>query len=221
MAMKILKQNPYPGRGIIIGRSKNSAAFAYFLTGRSENSRNRFFQYKDGVLKTVPVDASKVADPSLIIYNAVRTYENKIIVSNGAHTDTIYDFLSAGKSFQEALNTQTYEPDASFTPRISGLIYENGYALSVIKKGFEGAVGANRNFFYYENPPAGYGRLISTYRGDGDPLPIFEGEPALIEIPSDIDEFAADLWESLSAENKISLFVKYGDEDKRIFNAYI
>jgi IMP cyclohydrolase len=209
--MQSLKQNPYPGRGIILGGAASGLVAAYFLTGRSENSRNRIFIYKDGVLKTVPIDESKVSNPELIIYNALKTYKNKTIITNGSQTDAIFDYLSRGKTFEEALAAQTYEPDApNFTPRISGIADENGYALSVIKKD---SAGVNRNFFYYQNIP-GAGRLIHTYQGDGNPLPSFEGEPRPVKIPPDINEFAETLWESLNAENKICLFVKYAGEGK-------
>ena len=209
--MQNLKQNRYPGRGIILGRSESGSVVAYFLTGRSENSRNRTFAYKDGVLKTVPIDETKVSNPDLIIYNALKSYKSKTIIANGSQTDVIHEFLSSGKTFEAALATQTYEPDApNFTPRISGVIDENGYALSIIKKDFS---GATRNFFYYENIP-NCGRLIHTYQGDGNPLPSFEGEPRPVTISPDINEFAETLWETLDAENKICLFVKYIAEDK-------
>ena len=225
----LIKGNPYVGRGIIIGKTpdgKKSCA-AYFIMGRSANSRNRIFEEKDGVLYTVPFDATKVVDPSLIIYAAVRKYENKYIVTNGNQTDTIYEFLKNGSTFTEALKTRCFEPDApNFTPRISGMItYDNddfSYEMSILKSSDSIGSACSRYCFSY---PAlnGVGHFIHTYVTDGDPIPTFMGEPERVAVDNDIDSFTDKLWSALDENNKISLIVTYTDlvtkkEEKRIIN---
>jgi phosphoribosylglycinamide formyltransferase-1 len=221
--------NPYPGRGIILGRSEdgNSAVIAYFIMGRSENSRNRIFIKNGDGIQTKAFDESKMTDPSLIIYWPVRVLGSKTIVTNGDQTDTVNDFLSAGKTFEDALRTRTYEPDApNYTPRISGLV-ERGehfaYHLSILKSAEGRPECAERCFYEYSDPFAGEGRLIHTYTGDGNPLPSFEGEPTRIEIKGGIDAFAGELWQNLSEENRVSLFVRFinlktGQTESRIIN---
>lgn len=214
---KLIAGNPYVGRGIIIGKSADgkNAAFAYFIMGRSLNSRNRVFTEKNGEVFTEPFDASKVQDPSLIIYAAVRSYNKSVIVTNGDQTDTIYDGLKAGKSFSDALKTREFEPDApNFTPRISGIINlaDNGfdYEMSILKAADEKGEKCNRYTFSYQ-PIDGLGHFIHTYVTDGNPLPTFVGEPERVKIPSCIDEFAGEIWNALDNENKISLYVRYID----------
>ena len=212
----ILKENEYAGRGIVIGTSpdKKNAVCAYFIMGRSENSRNRVFVKEGETLKTEPFDVSKVSDPSLIIYNAVRKTENSLIVTNGDQTDTIYDLMSKGKSFKESLETREFEPDApNFTPRISGILYfENGfnYEMSILKSIDENGSECCRYTYSYPSV-AGLGHFIHTYNCNGDPLPTFTGEPHRISIKNNIEEFANEIWESLNVENKISLYVRYTD----------
>lgn len=211
-----LKQNPYPGRGIIIGRSKDGkhAVTAYFIMGRSENSRNRIFVEEGEGIRTQAFDPSKLTDPSLIIYAPVRVLGNKTIVTNGDQTDTIYELMEKGETFERALTTRTFEPDApNYTPRISGLInIEEGhydYAMSILKSNNGDPECCNRYTFTYDNAKAGEGRFIHTYKCNEDPLPSFEGEPKLVAIPDDIDAFTNMLWSSLNEENKVSLFVRY------------
>ena len=212
----ILKNNEYAGRGIIIGTSPDgkSAVCAYFIMGRSENSRNRVFVRDGETLKTEPFDASKVSDPSLIIYNAVRKSENNLIVTNGDQTDTVYNLMGKGKGFYEALKTREFEPDApNFTPRISGILYlKNGfnYEMSILKSIDENGTDCCRYVFSYPSV-AGLGHFIHTYNCNGDPLPTFTGEPHRIDIKNDIEEFANEIWENLNGENKISLYVRYTD----------
>ncbi|MBR6916626.1 MAG: IMP cyclohydrolase [Clostridia bacterium] len=208
--------NPYVGRGIIAGESCDGkhAVCAYFIMGRSANSRNRVFAYRDGALFTEPFDASKVVDPSLIIYAAARKTSRGLIVTNGDQTDTIYEGLSSGKTFDEALNTRCFEPDApNFTPRISAyLSFEESftYKMSILKSiDAEGSDCARYTFSYPSR--AGLGHFIHTYVTDGDPIPTFQGEPERVAIPSDIDTFTNEIWESLDPDNKISLFVRYTD----------
>ena len=206
--------NPYVGRGIVIGKTADGtrALFAYFIMGRSENSRNRVFVKQGDTLVTRPYDESKVQDPSLIIYSAIRSLENQIIVTNGDQTDTIYDGLRAGKSFAETLTTRSFEPDdPNWTPRISGLLTfgasDFSYQMSILKSAdAEGSACARFTFAY----PAlcGVGHFIHTYQGDGTPLPTFCGEPERVQIPNSIDVFADELWSNLDAENKISLYVR-------------
>lgn len=212
----ILKDNEYAGRGIVIGTSpdRKNAVCAYFIMGRSENSRNRVFVKTGETLKTEPFDVSKVSDPSLIIYNAVRKTENSLIVTNGDQTDTVYNLMSEGKSFKESLETREFEPDApNFTPRISGILYfENGfnYEMSILKSIDENGSECCRYTYSYPSV-AGLGHFIHTYNRNGDPLPTFTGEPHRISIKNNIEEFAGEIWESLNVDNKISLYVRYTD----------
>jgi len=213
-----LKNNAYPGRGIIIGKSSDNkcAVTAYFIMGRSENSRNRIFVEDGAGIRTQAFDPSKLTDPSLIIYAPVRVLDNKTIVTNGDQTDTVYDLMKEGKTFEQSLRTREFEPDApNYTPRISGIMeIENGkyeYSMSILKSNNGNPDACNRYTFNYENPAAGEGHFIHTYMQDGNPLPSFEGEPKLISIPDDIDEFANMLWMSLNEDNKVSLFVRFID----------
>lgn len=212
----LLKDNEYAGRGIVIGTSpdRKNAVCAYFIMGRSENSRNRVFVKEGETLKTEPFDVSKVSDPSLIIYNAVRKTENRLIVTNGDQTDTVYNLMSEGKSFKESLETREFEPDApNFTPRISGILYfENGfnYEMNILKSIDENGSECCRYTYSYPSV-AGLGHFIHTYNCNGDPLPTFTGEPHRISIKNNIEEFANEIWESLNVENKISLYVRYTD----------
>lgn len=212
----ILKGNKYPGRGIIIGTSpdKRYAVCAYFIMGRSENSRNRVFVKHGETLMTEPFDHSKVLDPSLIIYNAVRKAKNSLIVTNGDQTDTVYDLTCKGLSFKEALETREFEPDTpNFTPRISGMLhFENGfcYEMSILKSIDESGTDCCR--YTYSYPSAkGLGHFIHTYDCDGDPLPTFTGEPHRVNIKASVDEFSDEIWESLDKDNRISLYVRYTD----------
>ena len=225
----LLKNNTYPGRGIVIGKSKDGkkAVFAYFIMGRSENSRNRIFVEDGEDLKTKAFDESKVKDPSLIIYSPVRQLDNKIIVTNGDQTDTVYDGLKNGIGFCKSLHTREFEPDApNFTPRISGLlIFEDGefsYKMNILKSIDEQGTGCARYTYDYPSV-SGLGHFIHTYVCDGNPIPTFQGEPERVEIPDDIDEFTDELWNNLNENNKISLYVKYvdiasGASDKRLIN---
>lgn len=212
-----LSSNTYPGRGIVLGKSQDGrhAAIAYFIMGRSENSRNRIFSENDrGGIKTEAFDPAKLVDPSLIIYNPVLVLGDATIVTNGDQTDTIREGLAAGKTFAQALHTRTFEPDApNYTPRISGLVKKNGdYTLSILKSADGDPASCRRYFFAYEAPRAGQGHFIHTYMGDGTPLPSFVGEPEQVEIPCGTPAELADLlWDSLNAENKVSLFVRYID----------
>ena len=207
--------NPYVGRGIVIGKTEDGkcAATAYFIMGRSENSRNRVFTKKDGAIYTEPFDASKVEDPSLIIYAALRSYKNQLIVTNGDQTDTIYKGLLEGKEFEKSLRTRAFEPDApNLTPRISGILSFAGgdftYKMSILKSlDAEGSDCARYTFDYPTK--AGLGHFIHTYVTDGNPIPTFQGEPERISIPNDIDALTADIWENLDENNKISLYVRY------------
>lgn len=213
----LLKDNSYPGRGIVIGKSENgkNAAFAYFIMGRSENSRNRVFSVKGEDVVTEPHDYAKVSDPSLIIYSAIRKIENKLIVTNGDQTDTIYDFIAKGEDMRAALRTREFEPDApNFTPRISGVMtFENGdftYEMSILKSADENGSACNRYFYEY-NSIEGLGHFIHTYVTDGNPIPTFQGEPERVKIPNCIDEFTNTIWNNLNENNKISLYVGYVD----------
>lgn len=203
--------NPYVGRGIVIGKSEDGkkAVFAYFIMGRSENSRNRVFvRQGDGEITIYPFDESKVKDPSLIIYSPVRRVGDKVIVTNGDQTDTIAAALEAGKCFRHALKSRTFEPDApNFTPRISGIFSRDGagYSLSILKSADEKGSACNRYTFDYE-PLAGLGHFIHTYETDGDPLPTFTGEPERVFIPDDIEAFANEIWDNLDEDNRISLY---------------
>lgn len=215
---KELQGNAYPGRGIIIGRSQDGtkAVAAYFIMGRSENSRNRIFvEDKEGI-RTQAFDPSKLVDPSLIIYAPVRVLGNKTIVTNGDQTDTIYEGMDRQLTFEQSLRSREFEPDGpNYTPRISGIMHiEDGkynYAMSILKSNNGNPDSCNRYTFAYENCPAGEGHFIHTYKCDGDPLPSFEGEPKLVSIPDDMDAFADALWTSLNEDNKVSLFVRYID----------
>ena len=213
-----LKSNAYPGRGIIFGKSPDGkkAVAAYFIMGRSENSRNRVFVEEGEGIRTQAYDPSKLTDPSLIIYAPVRVLGNKTIVTNGDQTDTIYEGMDKQLTFEQSLRQREFEPDApNYTPRISGIMHvENGkynYAMSILKSSDGDPSGCNRYTFAYENPKAGEGHFIHTYMHDGDPLPSFEGEPKRIAVPDDIEEFTKLLWDSLNEENKVSLFVRYID----------
>lgn len=215
---KQLQENSYPGRGIIIGRTSDGskAVTAYFIMGRSENSRNRVFVEDGEGIRTQAYDPSKLEDPSLIIYAPVRVLGNKTIVTNGDQTDTIYDQMDRQMTFEQSLRCREFEPDGpNYTPRISGIMHvENGsynYAMSILKSSDGDPSGCNRYTFAYENPKAGEGHFIHTYMHDGDPLPSFEGEPKRIAVPDDIEEFTKLLWDSLNEENKVSLFVRYID----------
>lgn len=209
--------NPYVGRGIVIGKSSDGkkAATAYFIMGRSANSCNRVFTVKNGEVFTEPFDASKVEDPSLIIYAAIRKFENKLIVTNGDQTDTVYDGIVTGKSFSESLESREFEPDApNFTPRISGMLTfgENDfkYEMSILKSLDENGSDCARYTFSYPSK-AGLGHFIHTYVTDGNPIPTFQGEPERVAIPDSIDEFADEIWNYLDENNKISLYVRYTD----------
>lgn len=225
-----LKENAYPGRGIVIGRSADgkSAAAAYFIMGRSENSRNRIFVEDGDGIRTQAFDPSKMEDPSLIIYAPVRVLGNKTIITNGDQTDTIYEGMDCQLTFEQSLRCREFEPDApNYTPRISGIIHrENGsfnYAMSILKSNNGNPAQCNRYTFAYQNPIPGEGHFLHTYLHDGSPLPSFEGEPKLISIPNNIDDFADFIWNNLNEENKVSLFVRYiavetGAYETRILN---
>ena len=228
--IKELTRDPYVGRGIIVGLSKDgkSAVSAYFIMGRSANSRNRVFAERDGAIYTEPYDSSKVEDPSLIIYAAVRKIGKKLIVTNGDQTDTIVEGIRLGSDFSGSLRTREFEPDApNLTPRISAeLDFSDGfnYKMSILKSEDEKGSQCARYTFEYA-PIAGLGHFIHTYVGDGNPLPTFQGEPERVEIPNDIEEFAKAIWESLNEDNKISLFVRYtdiasGKTEQKIINKY-
>ncbi len=227
-----LSTNAYPGRGIVVGRSEDgkSAVIAYFIMGRSENSRNRIFSEKSTSILTEAADPSKVKDPSLIIYSPVRVYKNTHIVSNGDQTDTIYSGMQNKKSFIKSLRKRTFEPDSPhFTPRISATVkVKNGEAkfkMSILKTSAGNDECTIRNFYEYTNMPCGEGRFIHTYRANEEPLPSFWGEPLTVEIKNDMDKFAKLIWESLDNDNKISLFVRYidiktGEFKQKIINKY-
>ena len=215
---KELSSTTYPGRGIVIGRTKDGkkAVTAYFIMGRSENSRNRVFVEDGEGIRTQAFDPSKLEDPSLIIYAPVRVLGNKTIVTNGDQTDTIYELMDKQQTFEQALRTREFEPDGpNYTPRISGVMHiKNGvfdYSMSILKSNNGNPAANNRYTFSYENPVAGEGHFIHTYMHDGNPLPSFEGEPKLVEIPDDIDAFTELLWSSLNEDNKVSLFTRYID----------
>lgn len=212
-----LEGNTYPGRGIILGKSQDgkSAVAAYFIMGRSSNSRNRIFTEKNGEVFTEPFDLSKVEDPSLIIYAAIRQFENNLIVTNGNQTDTVYEGLKSGISFDTALAAREFEPDGpNWTPRISGMLtFENGgftYQMSILKSGDEEGSFCNRFGFHYASK-AGLGHFLHTYVCDGNPIPTFQGEPERVSIPDDIDVFTSEIWNALDENNKISLYVRYID----------
>ena len=213
-----LQENSYPGRGIVLGRSEDGtkAVAAYFIMGRSENSRNRIFVEEGEGIRTQAFDPSKLTDPSLIIYAPVRVLDNKTIVTNGDQTDTIYEGMEKGLTFEQSLRSREFEPDApNYTPRISGVMeIENGtysYSLSILKSNNGDPSCCNRYTFSYENSAAGEGHFIHTYMHDGNPLPSFEGEPKLAAIPNDMEKFTNMLWNNLNPDNKVSLFVRYID----------
>ena len=221
--------NSYVGRGIVIGKTEDGkkAATAYFIMGRSENSRNRVFTVKDGTVFTEPFDPSKVEDPSLIIYAALRRHENKLIVTNGDQTDTIWEGLKNNQGFAAALTTRAFEPDApNWTPRISGMITfdkeDFTYEMSILKSADAEGTACNRYHFTYPSL-SGLGHFIHTYVCDGNPIPTFQGEPERVAVPNDIDVFTNDIWENLDADNKISLYVCYtdlatGETETRLIN---
>ena len=213
-----LKGNAYPGRGIVLGKTPDGgkAVAAYFIMGRSENSRNRVFVEEGEGIRTQAFDPSKMEDPSLIIYAPVRVLGKDTIVTNGDQTDTVYDLMSEGKTFEESLRTREFEPDApNYTPRISGIMHVEGgsydYAMSILKSNNGNPEACNRYTFSYSNPVNGEGHFIHTYMGDGNPLPSYEGEPTLVDVLDDINEYTELLWNSLNADNKVSLFVRYID----------
>ena len=213
-----LKNNAYPGRGIVIGRSADGkhAVTAYFIMGRSSNSRNRVFVTEGEGIRTEAFDPSLLEDPSLIIYAPVRVLGNETIVTNGDQTDTVFDGRKEGLTFEQSLRSREFEPDGpNFTPRISGLLHvEDGafdYSMSILKSNDGDPSCCNRYTFTYDKPIAGQGHFIHTYMHDGNPLPSFCGEPKKVEIPDDIESLASMLWESLNEENKVSLFVRYID----------
>ena len=225
-----LKGNAYPGRGIVIGKSEDGkyAVTAYFIMGRSENSRNRVFVTEGDGIRTQAYDPQKLTDPSLIIYAPVRVLGKETIVTNGDQTDTVYDGISKGLTFEQSLRSREFEPDApNYTPRISGMLtVENGrfdYQMSILKSNNGNPAACNRYTFSYENPVAGEGHFIHTYLCDGNPLPSFEGEPKLVAIQDNIEIFTELLWNSLNADNKVSLFVRYinietGEYETKIVN---
>ena len=227
-----LTANAYPGRGIVIGKSADGkkAVTAYWIMGRSENSRNRVFTETEDGIKTEAADPSKLTDPRLIIYSPVRVLGNKTIVTNGDQTDTIYELMDKQQTFEQALRTREYEDDApNYTPRISGIMHVEGgtynYAMSILKSADGNPDCCERFTFTYTNPLNGTGHFIHTYMGDGNPLPSFEGEPKLVDIPDDIDAFTEMLWTSLNEDNKVSLFVRFIDIEtgvatSRIVNKY-
>ena len=215
---KELQQNAYPGRGIIIGKTPNGnkAVTAYFIMGRSENSRNRVFVTEGEGIRTEAFDPSKLTDPSLIIYAPVRVLGNRTIVTNGDQTDTIYEGMDKELTFEQSLRTREFEPDGpNYTPRISGVMHVEGgsydYTMSILKSNNGDPSCCNRYTFSYDNPVAGEGHFIHTYKCDGNPLPSFEGEPKLVDILDDMDAYTQLLWNSLNEDNKVSLFVRYID----------
>ena len=226
---ELLCNNPYPGRGIVIGKTPDGtkAAVAYFIMGRSANSRNRVFTERDGAVFTEPFDASKVEDPSLIIYAALRTWRNFLIVTNGDQTDTVYDGVKGGLSFAGALQSRCFEPDApNYTPRISGMLTfrqkEFTYEMSLLRSADDQGSACERFTFSFE-PLPGLGHFLHTYVGDGSPLPSFRGEPERMAIPDGIDELTRRLWDALNPENRISLYVRYvdlttGEAESRLIN---
>jgi len=223
-----LKSNSYPGRGIIMGKTPDGtkAVAAYFIMGRSDNSRNRVFVEAGEGIRTQAFDPSRVTDPSLIIYAPVRVMGNKTIVTNGDQTDTIYEGMDIQLTFEQSLRCREFEPDSpNYTPRISGIMHMEGgrfnYAMSIIKSNHGNPDSCNRYTFAYDNPEAGEAHFIHTYMHDGNPLPSFEGEPKLTATLDDLDEFTAMIWDSLHEENKISLFVRYIDIESGAYETRI
>ncbi len=224
----LLKSNAYPGRGIVLGRTQKHAVIAYFIMGRSENSRNRMFVPCEDGIRTEAFDPAKLSDPSLIIYAPVRVLGERTVVTNGDQTDTVVEFFKNGDAFEQAIRTRTFEPDApNYTPRISGVIrvWEGtcAYRLSIIKSDHGNPDAVQRFFFEYPAPVIGQGHFIHTYRCDGSPIPSFEGEPVCVSIPDCMEDFANYLWDSLNPDNKVSLFVRYillagGEAQTMIFN---
>jgi len=226
---ELIKDNSYVGRGIVIGKTEDGtkAAIAYFIMGRSENSRNRIFVENGEEVIIHPFDASKVEDPSLIIYSPIRVFENNLIVTNGDQTDTIYDFVKDGKTFSEGLETREFEPDApNFTPRISGMLtFDEGdftYQMSILKSADPEGTACNRYTFAY-SALSGLGHFIHTYQHDGNPIPTFCGEPERVYVPNDIDAFTNEIWENLNEANKISIYTRFvdletGEVENRMIN---
>ena len=224
----LLAGNPYPGRGIVIGKTPDGtkSVVAYFIMGRSENSRNRVFIPEADGIRTEAHDPAKLADPSLIIYHPVRQVGRGLIVTNGDQTDTIRDHLEKGQTFETACATREFEPDGpNWTPRISGLLSPDGsYKMSILKAADAEGTACARHYFTYP-PIAGLGHFLHTYVCDGNPIPTFQGEPERVAIPNDIDEFTDKLWNNLDSDNKISLYVRYTDlatgaEENRLINKY-
>ena len=225
-----LRENTYPGRGIVIGRTPDGkkAAIAYFIMGRSENSRNRVFVEEGEGIRTQAFDPSKLCDPSLIIYAPVRVLGNKTIVTNGDQTDTIYELMDKQQTFEQALRTREFEPDApNYTPRISGILHiENGnynYAMSILKSNNGNPDACNRFTYAYSNPVAGEGHFIHSYMEDGNPLPSFGSPSKLVVIPNEMDKFGNLVWNSLNVDNKVSLFIRFidietGKYESKIYN---
>ena len=213
---ELLQTNPYPGRGIVLGKTEDGkkAAIAYFIMGRSENSRNRVFEVTGDGIRTKAFDESKMTDPSLIIYHPVRVVGDDTVVTNGDQTDTVRDGLLAGKVFAQSLRQREFEPDPpNYTPRISGLVHKDGsYALSILKSADGDPDSCQRYFFGYDNPRPGVGHFIHTYQKNLNPLPSFEGEPRKVAVTADCaEQWAGQIWASLNAENKVSLFVRFID----------
>ncbi len=228
----LLRANAYPGRGIAIGLDDGGAhaVIAYFIMGRSANSRNRVFTPREGGIITEAADPARLEDPSLIIYAPVRVYGGQTVVTNGDQTDTVVEYLERGKSFYNALHTREFEPDApNYTPRISGVVRVEGgrmaYEMAILKSACGDPSECLRYFFEYDAPQPGEGRFLSTYRCDGNPIPSFEGEPVRVAVGGGLDAFAGELWGALNEDNKVSLFVRYidvrtGESEDRLFNKY-
>ena len=210
-AQALLKGNPYPGRGVLIGAAGGKSVIAYFIMGRSENSRNRIFCEEGEALHIRIYDQSKLSDPSLILYSPVRACSGNLIVTNGDQTDTIAAFLEQGGSFQSALDTRCYEPDApNYTPRISGMVEQGGsFQISILRK--EAGEDACERAYWRYAPQDGIGRLIHTYETDGSPIPSFADAPREAAIEGGCAAFADSLWESLDEQNRVALYVRYTD----------
>lgn len=219
-----LKGNEYPGRGIVVGKSSDGkyAVIAYFIMGRSVNSRNRIFVKNGDDLKTQAFDESKLSDPSLIIYSPVKVLGNTTIVTNGDQTDTVYNMMANGISFEDSLRTRTFEPDEpNFTPRISAMVNGFSYKMSILKSDNGNGNSSLRYFFDYAEPINGEGHFIHTYKCNGNPIPSFEGEPKCVEIKGDIDEFTNNIWNSLNQDNKVSLFTRFINVEDNTFETRI